>query len=335
VPLGEVAEVAIVPAPNTIKRESASRRIDVTCNVRGRDLGRVAREIESRVRQVDFDRGYHPEFLGEYAAQQASRRRITLMGAVALAGIVVLLYSEFRAWRLVMLVMLSLLFALIGGVVAVVGRLAVHQTIPRHMFDRHGFTTAPICVNGRMFTLGERVLFANDAYNGAELWFEELPELPLRVNIARDCGFLTADQEHVFVGAGDNCVCLDANTGERVQPYPLPPHSEKKYKYDWGYVGIDGELLFGSGVRKGSFYCWGRGPWYDKNKEKVNSDFLFALGKEDRQLRWKYDGVVINSTITVGGGRVYFLGQRDPRRLALESRLLDEWNDMAIVALDQ
>jgi len=206
---------------------------------------------------------------------------------------------------------------------------------PRHMFDRHSFTTAPICVNGRMFTLGERVLFANDAYNGAELWFEELPELPLRVNIARDCGFLTADQKHVFVGAGDNCVCLDVNTGERRQPYPLPPHSEKKYKYDWGYVAIHGELLFGSGVRKGNFYRWGRGPWYDTNKEKVNSDFLFAVGKEDRKLHWKYDGVVINSTITVGGGRVYFLEQRDPQRVASESRLLHEWNNMAIVALDQ
>src|SRR4051794_10470232 len=42
VPLSDVAEVAIVPAPNEIKREGASRRIDVTCNVQGRDLGSVA-----------------------------------------------------------------------------------------------------------------------------------------------------------------------------------------------------------------------------------------------------------------------------------------------------
>jgi len=119
VPLGDVAEVAIVAAPNTIKRESASRRIDVTCNVRDRDLGSVARDIESRVRQLDFDRGYHPEFLGEYAAQLASRRQMTLMGAIAFLGVIVLLYSEFRAWRLVMLVMFSFVFALIGGVLGV------------------------------------------------------------------------------------------------------------------------------------------------------------------------------------------------------------------------
>jgi len=119
VPLGEVAEVAIVSAPNTVKRESASRRIDVTCNVRDRDLGSVARDIENRVGQLDFDRGYHPEFLGEYAAQQESRRRMLLVGSIALAGILVLLYSEFRALRLVLLVMLSFLFALIGGVLGV------------------------------------------------------------------------------------------------------------------------------------------------------------------------------------------------------------------------
>jgi Cu/Ag efflux pump CusA len=49
-PLKDVADVYIEPAPNEIKRESASRRLDVTCNVSGRDLGSVAREIEERVR---------------------------------------------------------------------------------------------------------------------------------------------------------------------------------------------------------------------------------------------------------------------------------------------
>ncbi len=55
VPLGDVADVSIVAAPNTIKRENASRRIDVTCNVRDRDLGSVARDIEERVRKIEFD----------------------------------------------------------------------------------------------------------------------------------------------------------------------------------------------------------------------------------------------------------------------------------------
>lgn len=119
VPLGDVADVYIAPAPNEIKREGASRRIDVMCNVEGRDLGSVARDIERRVRDVPFDRGYHPEFLGEYAARAESRNRLLGLGALAIAGIVVLLYTDFRSVRLVLLVMLTAPFALIGGVAGV------------------------------------------------------------------------------------------------------------------------------------------------------------------------------------------------------------------------
>ncbi|MFC1596877.1 efflux RND transporter permease subunit, partial [Planctomycetota bacterium] len=116
VPLGDVAEVALVATPNTIKREGASRRIDVTCNVEGRDLGSVAREIEQRVGSMPFERGYHPEFLGEYAAQIQSRNRLIAVGALALVGIIVILHTDFRSPRLVLLVLLSSPFALFGGV---------------------------------------------------------------------------------------------------------------------------------------------------------------------------------------------------------------------------
>ncbi len=115
VPLGDVARVAIVPTPNAIQREGASRRIDVTCNVRGRDLGAVARDVERRMREVTFDRGYHPELLGEYTAQQEARTRLFSLSALSILGIL-LLHVDFRRLRLVFLVFLSLPFALIGGV---------------------------------------------------------------------------------------------------------------------------------------------------------------------------------------------------------------------------
>ncbi|RIK81176.1 MAG: acriflavin resistance protein [Planctomycetota bacterium] len=117
--LGDVAEVAVVPASNEIKRENASRRLDITCNVEGRDLGSVARDIESRVRQVHFDREYHPEFLGEYAAREESARKLYVLSAAALAGIVLLLFVDFQAWRPTLIVALTIPFALIGGVAAV------------------------------------------------------------------------------------------------------------------------------------------------------------------------------------------------------------------------
>jgi CzcA family heavy metal efflux pump len=118
VPLREVADIKIAPTPNEIKHEGASRRIDITCNVKGDDLGTVAREIESRVKELPFPQEYHPEFLGEYAARQASRTRLFSLAAVALLGIVVLLQVDFQSARLTFLVALTLPFALIGGVMA-------------------------------------------------------------------------------------------------------------------------------------------------------------------------------------------------------------------------
>ena len=106
-----------MPAPNEIKRESASRRIDVTCNVGGTDLGSAAREIQRRVQKLSFAQGYHPEFLGEYAARQASRNRLLLFSIFSILGILVLLHVDFRSMRLVLLVALTLPFALIGGVI--------------------------------------------------------------------------------------------------------------------------------------------------------------------------------------------------------------------------
>jgi CzcA family heavy metal efflux pump len=120
VPLADVADVEVLPAPNEIKRESASRRLDVTCNVAGRDLGSVAREIERRVKALAFPAEYHPEFLGEYAARQASQRRLWMLSLASLLGILLLLHVDFQSWRLTLLVFLTIPFALVGGVVGAI-----------------------------------------------------------------------------------------------------------------------------------------------------------------------------------------------------------------------
>jgi len=117
--LSQVADVGIFPAANEIKREDGSRRIDVTMNIAGGNLGGVAREVERRVGTLTFDRGYHPEFLGEYAALQASQRQLLSLGGLCLIGVLLLVWLEFRSLRITALVGLSLPFALLGGVVAV------------------------------------------------------------------------------------------------------------------------------------------------------------------------------------------------------------------------
>jgi Cu/Ag efflux pump CusA len=85
--------------------------------VSGRDLGSVAKEIEQRVLQnVTFQEGYHPEFLGEYAEAQASRQRLLGLTVFSLIGILLLLQSDFGSMRLVLLIFLTLPFALVGGI---------------------------------------------------------------------------------------------------------------------------------------------------------------------------------------------------------------------------
>jgi CzcA family heavy metal efflux pump len=120
IPLGSVAAITIAPAPNEIKREAASRRIDITCNVSQRDLASVANDIERAVREnVHFEAGYHPEFLGEYAEAKASRNRLLLLSAASLLAIAVILFIDFRSWKLVSLILLTLPVALLGGVLGV------------------------------------------------------------------------------------------------------------------------------------------------------------------------------------------------------------------------
>jgi len=120
--LSDLADLKILPTPNTIKREGASRRIDVTCNVRDADLGTVARAIDKLVAEVPFEREYHPETLGEFASRADSQRQLLSLSALALIGIILLLYTDFRSVRLTALVCMTLPFALIGGVVgAIIG----------------------------------------------------------------------------------------------------------------------------------------------------------------------------------------------------------------------
>ena len=118
--LSQVADVQIMPAANEIKRENGSRRIDVTMNIKGaNDLGGVARAVQAKVGAMPFAQGYYPEFLGEYAALQASQRQLLFLGALCLIGILLLVWLEFRSLRVTALIGLSLPFALLGGVIAV------------------------------------------------------------------------------------------------------------------------------------------------------------------------------------------------------------------------
>jgi Cu/Ag efflux pump CusA len=118
VQLAEVADVSIRPTPNVIKREASSRRIDVQANVKGRDLGAVATEVQSRLQKMAFPLGYYAVLQGEYAELRTTRERLQLFAVLALVGIFILLRQSFDSWRLAVLSFLTLPSALVGGVLA-------------------------------------------------------------------------------------------------------------------------------------------------------------------------------------------------------------------------
>ena len=116
--LADVASVKIVPAPNVIEREGQSRKIDVSANVKGRDLGSVADDVEDPVSQVEFPLGYHAELFGEYAEREAAQGQLLLSGAVAVIAIFFLLVTSFGNLRPATLTFFTLPWALVGGVLA-------------------------------------------------------------------------------------------------------------------------------------------------------------------------------------------------------------------------
>ncbi|MEW6403680.1 MAG: efflux RND transporter permease subunit [Chloroflexota bacterium] len=116
--LADVAEIRIGPVPNVIEREGQSRKIDVSANVDGRDLGSVAADVEAALAAVDFPLGYHAEVIGEFAERQAAQRNLLIAGSLAVIAIFFLLYTSFNNWRLATLTFFTLPWALVGGLLA-------------------------------------------------------------------------------------------------------------------------------------------------------------------------------------------------------------------------
>jgi CzcA family heavy metal efflux pump len=116
--LADVADVRIAPVPNVIEREAQSRKIDVSANVRGRDLGSVVGDVEASLATINFPLEYHAEVIGEFAERQAAQRNLIIAGSVAVIAIFFLLYTSFQNWRLAILTFTTLPWALVGGLLA-------------------------------------------------------------------------------------------------------------------------------------------------------------------------------------------------------------------------
>jgi CzcA family heavy metal efflux pump len=118
VPMSEVADVRIRPTPNVIEREGLKRKIDISANVRGRDLGAVYDDVKAAMERVDFPLEYHPELLGEYTERLAAQDKILSFSVLALLGVFLLLHTSFESARLAAVTFALLPAALVGGALA-------------------------------------------------------------------------------------------------------------------------------------------------------------------------------------------------------------------------
>jgi outer membrane protein assembly factor BamB len=213
---------------------------------------------------------------------------------------------------------------------------------PRGMVDRGCRNPSPLTVNGFLYVQGNNRIFAQDAYNGTILWEIEIPDLR-RVNIPRDTGNMCADQHSLYLAVRDTCYRLEAHTGRRIQTYSVPSAGGPAPQH-WGYLATVGELIYGSAIKRDSTYTMFDGPvyWYDstgaESTAKVCSDNLFSFSKATGKLIWNYkNGVIINSSIALGGGRAYFVESRNPTVLNLSTGRIGAsalWQNQYLVALD-
>ena len=120
VPIRLLADVRREEGPNMVLRENVQRRIVISANVAGRDLGSVVDAMRSAVAQeVPMPPGYRVEYGGQFESSQSASRRLMLLGLVVLTGLFMLLVMAFGRARDAWLVMLNLPLALIGGVAGV------------------------------------------------------------------------------------------------------------------------------------------------------------------------------------------------------------------------
>ncbi|MCM2349445.1 MAG: efflux RND transporter permease subunit [Bacteriovoracaceae bacterium] len=116
----DVAEVYEGTGPNMVNRENLQRRIVVSANSHGRDLGSLIKEIQTKIgKEVKLPEGYFIEYGGQFESQQQATRLIIFLGILSLLGVFFVLYVHFKSLALTLQIMLNVPLALIGSIIAI------------------------------------------------------------------------------------------------------------------------------------------------------------------------------------------------------------------------
>ncbi len=119
VPLGQVADIALVEGAAQISREDTRRRIAVELNVRGRDIGSFVREAHAAIEtEVELPPGYYLTWGGQFENLERATETLLVVVPLALFLIFVMLFSTFNSVRQALLIYTGIPFAVVGGVFA-------------------------------------------------------------------------------------------------------------------------------------------------------------------------------------------------------------------------
>jgi len=122
-PLSSVADIEAAPGPNQISRENGKRRVVVTANVRGRDLGSFVADVEAQIAQkMKLPPGYWITYGGQFEQLVSATKRLTIVVPIALLLIFVLLFMSLGSLADAALVFSGVPLALTGGIAALLLR---------------------------------------------------------------------------------------------------------------------------------------------------------------------------------------------------------------------
>ncbi len=183
---------------------------------------------------------------------------------------------------------------------------------PAELVSRHWKGPAPLCVNGRMYVVGQDCLLGVDAYNGRQLWRRDLPNLG-RTPVSETGSNVAADDQSVYAVIDRTCLRLDGHTGKTLQTYQMPrlpgnasPDGKpiaKAKSLVWGYLAVGPAGILGS----------------IGNSRRGQAVFLLD---DSGKTVWIYQakGGVGNNAIAMDRDHVYLIDQTEPGRITAARR---------------
>ncbi|WP_339776905.1 CusA/CzcA family heavy metal efflux RND transporter [uncultured Methylophaga sp.] len=122
VPLGEIADIKAISAPNQINRESGKRHVIISANVVDRDLGSFIADVQQNAQQLNLPAGYWLEYGGTFEQLESASKRLMVVVPVTLLLILMLLFSVFNSLKDALLIFTGVPMALTGGLIALMLR---------------------------------------------------------------------------------------------------------------------------------------------------------------------------------------------------------------------